>query len=167
MFTTAPELRPYSALSVELSTLNSDTVLIDGWNVIWFCTWSLRLIPLTMKFTVSSRLPAVLKAKEPCPRRGAVRNPVAGWGATDPGMRSPRSTKWRPLSGISCTVFWSMTCPTDVVVLSITGASATTLSSSATPPTPILTFWTEIWATSSRMSFTAWGWNLSSCASSR
>ena len=85
MFTTAPELRPYSALSVELSTLNSDTVLIDGWNVIWFWTWSFRLIPLTMKFTVSSRLPAVLKAKEPWPRRGAVRKPVAGWGATEPG----------------------------------------------------------------------------------
>src|SRR5229473_893537 len=29
MFTIAPELRPYSALYVELSTLNSDTVLID------------------------------------------------------------------------------------------------------------------------------------------
>jgi len=37
MLTMAPELRPYSALNVELSTLNSDTVLIDGWNVIWFC----------------------------------------------------------------------------------------------------------------------------------
>src|SRR3954454_13506402 len=30
MLTIAPELRPYSALNVELSTLNSDTVLIDG-----------------------------------------------------------------------------------------------------------------------------------------
>ena len=38
MFTIAPELRPYSALKVELSTLNSCTVLIEGWNVIWFCT---------------------------------------------------------------------------------------------------------------------------------
>ncbi len=93
MFTTAPELRPYSALSVELSTLNSETVLIEGWNVIWFWTWSLRLIPLIMKFTVSSRLPAVLKAKEPWPRRGAVRKPVAGWGATEPGMSRPMSTK--------------------------------------------------------------------------
>jgi hypothetical protein len=33
-FTMAPELRPYSALKVELSTLNSETVLIDGWNTI-------------------------------------------------------------------------------------------------------------------------------------
>jgi hypothetical protein len=30
MLTIAPELRPYSALNVELSTLNSDTVLIEG-----------------------------------------------------------------------------------------------------------------------------------------
>src|SRR5262245_14141009 len=60
MFTTAPELRPYSALSEELSTLNSDTVLMEGWNVIWFWTWSFRLTPLIMKLTVSSRLPAVL-----------------------------------------------------------------------------------------------------------
>ena len=92
MLTTAPELRPYSALRVWLSTLNSDTVLIEGWNVIWFCTWSLRLIPFTMKLTVSSRLPAVLNAKDPCPRSGAVRKPV--WlGATEPGIKSPMSTK--------------------------------------------------------------------------
>jgi hypothetical protein len=32
-FTIAPELRPYSALNVELSILNSETVLIEGWNV--------------------------------------------------------------------------------------------------------------------------------------
>ena len=72
----APELRPYSALKVELSTLNSDTVLIDGWNVIWFCARSFRLMPLIMKFTVSSRLPAVLNENEPWPRSGAVRNRV-------------------------------------------------------------------------------------------
>src|SRR5512134_1233569 len=88
MLTTAPELRPYSALMVWLSTLNSDTVLIDGWKVIWFWTWSLRLMPFTMKLTVSSRFPAVLKANEPWPRRGAVRNPF--WeGATEPGISRP------------------------------------------------------------------------------
>src|SRR5215467_1780182 len=65
ILTIAPELRPYSALYVELSTLNSDTVLIDGWKVIWFCTMSFKLMPFTMKFTVSSRLPAVLMAKDP------------------------------------------------------------------------------------------------------
>ena len=85
MLTMAPELRPYSALKVELSTLNSDTVLIDGWNVIWFCTMSFRLTPLTMKLTVSSRLPAVLNEKEPWPRSGAVRKPACG-GVTDPGI---------------------------------------------------------------------------------
>ena len=135
MFTTAPELRPYSALSVELSTLNSGTVLIEGWNVIWFWTWSFRLIPFIMKLTVSSRLPAVLKANEPWPRSGAVRKPVAGCGATEPGISSPRSTKWRPLSGISCTVRWLITVPTDVVTVSITGASPTTATSSVQPPT--------------------------------
>jgi len=36
MFTMEPELRPNSALYVELSILNSATVLIVGWKVIWF-----------------------------------------------------------------------------------------------------------------------------------
>src|SRR5215467_16012707 len=68
IFTIAPELRPYSALYVELSTLNSETVLIVGWKVSWFCTMSFRLMPLIMKLTASSRFPAVLKANEPWPR---------------------------------------------------------------------------------------------------
>ena len=166
MLTTAPELRPYSALRVELSTLNSDTVLMEGWNVIWFWTWSLRFTPLIMKFTVSSRLPAVLKAKEPWPRRGAVRKPFC-WGATDPGISSPRSTKWRPLSGISCTVRWLMTWPTEVVVLSITGASPTTASSSDKLPMARRTFWTIVWATSRRRSLTTLAWKPSARTSRR
>src|SRR4029453_14595157 len=105
MLTVAPELRPYSALKVELSALNSCTVFIEGWNVIWFWTMSLRLTPLIMKFTVSSRLPAVLMANEPWPRSGAVRNPFWG-GVTEPGMSRPRSTKCRPLGGISWTGGW-------------------------------------------------------------
>jgi hypothetical protein len=92
MFTTPPELRPYSALSVWLSTLNSETVLTEGWNVIWFWTWSLRLMPLIMKFTVSSRLPAVLNANEPWPREG--RGQEAGLARRHrAGMSRPRSTK--------------------------------------------------------------------------
>ena len=63
--TIEPEFRPYSALKVELSTLNSATVLIDGWNVIWLLDMSFRLIPLTMKLVVSSRFPAVLNAPPP------------------------------------------------------------------------------------------------------
>src|SRR5438270_618270 len=43
-----------------------------GWKVTWFCTMSLRLIPLIMKLTVSSRAPAVLKANEPWPLGGAL-----------------------------------------------------------------------------------------------
>ncbi len=135
MLTIAPELRPYSAANVELSTLNSWTVLMDGWNVIWFCTMSLRLMPFTMKFTVSSRLPAVLNANDPWPRSGAVRNPFCG-GVTDPGISSPRSTKCRPFSGISWTVRWLITVPTDTVAVSMTGASAVTLTCSATAATP-------------------------------
>ena len=57
-------------------------------------------------------------------------------------MSSPRSTKWRPLSGISCTVRWSMTWPTEVVTCSITGASPTTLTSSAMLPRLSRTFCT-------------------------
>jgi hypothetical protein len=68
----APELRPYSALNVELSTLNSDTVLIDGWNVTCEFDRSFRLMPLTMKFTDVSRLPAVMNENAPWPRSGAL-----------------------------------------------------------------------------------------------
>ncbi len=88
MLTMAPELRPYSALNVELSTLNCETVLIDGWKVIWFWTMSFRFTPFTMKFTVSSRLPAELNANDPCPRSGAVRNPACG-GVTESGNEQP------------------------------------------------------------------------------
>ena len=76
--TIAPELRPYSALNVELSTLNSDTVLIDGWNVTCEFDRSFRLMPLTMKFTDVSRLPAVMNENEPWPRSGALRPPFCG-----------------------------------------------------------------------------------------
>src|ERR1700704_6801497 len=101
ILTMAPELRPYSALNVELSTLNSDTVLIDGWKVIWFWAGSFKLTPLIMKLTVSSRLPAVLKANEPWPRSGAVRKPLAG-AVTEPGIeQSQVDEKWRRFSGIS------------------------------------------------------------------
>ena len=88
-----------------------------------------------MKLTVSSRLPAVLKANEPWPRSGAVRKPVAGCGATEPGISRPRSTKWRPFSGISCTVSLVDHLPTEVVTLSIAGVSPTTATSSVRPPT--------------------------------
>src|SRR6266487_7203620 len=50
MFTIEPALRPYSALYVELSILNSETVLIDGWNVICPFAMSFRFTPLIMKF---------------------------------------------------------------------------------------------------------------------
>ena len=166
MLTIAPELRPYSALKVWLSTLNSWTVLIDGWKVIWFCTMSLRFTPLIMKFTVSSRLPAVLKANEPWPLRGAVRNPDCG-GVTEPGMSRPRSTKWRPLSGISCTVRWLMTWPTELVAVSITGASAVTVISSATPPRLSRKFWTTVRATSRRSSLATWVWKPGALTSTR
>ena len=136
MLTIAPELRPYSAPKVELSTLNSCTVLIDGWNVIWFCAMSFRLMPLIMKLTVSSRLPAVLNANDPWPRSGAVRKPFCG-GVTEPGISNPRSTKWRPFSGISCTVRCVITVPTETVAVSIAGASAVTFTCSATAATLI------------------------------
>src|SRR5262252_3652984 len=120
MLTMAPELRPYSALKVELSTLNSETVLIDGWNVIWFCDGSFRFTPLVMKFTVSSRLPAVLNAKDPWPRSGALRKPFWG-GVPEPGIIRPKSTKWRPFKGISWTVRWEITWPIETVLVSRIG----------------------------------------------
>src|SRR5262249_5694638 len=47
ILTMAPALCPYSALKVELSTLNSWTVLIDGWKLMELKVRLLRVIPLT------------------------------------------------------------------------------------------------------------------------
>src|SRR5260370_38455262 len=107
----APEFLPYSAGNAELSILYSASVSIGGWNVIWFCTGSFRLIPFTSQLVVSSRWPAVLIPKEPWPRIGAERKPFAG-GVTVPGVSRLRYVKWRPVSGISCRGFllitWSL-----------------------------------------------------------
>ena len=81
---------------------------------------SFRLTPLIMKFTVSSRLPAVLNANEPWPRSGADRKPFCG-GVTEPGASRPRSTKCRPFSGMSWTVRWLITWLTETVAVSISG----------------------------------------------
>src|SRR5487761_1544402 len=86
MVTMDPEFRPYSAGKFELSTLNSETVSIEGWKVIWFCTSSLRLMPLTIQLVVFSRWPAVLIPREPKPCNGKVRKPFCG-GVTVPGER--------------------------------------------------------------------------------
>src|SRR3982074_2939263 len=116
----APELRPYSALKGELSTLNSETVLIDGWNTICEFDRSFRLMPLTMKLTEVSRLPADMNEKEPWPRRGALR-PAFDGAVTPPGMSGPRSTKCRPFNGISWTVRSAITWPTETVAVSMSG----------------------------------------------
>jgi len=142
--------------------LNSDTVLIDGWNVIWFCTMSFRFTPLIMKLTVSSRLPAVLNANDPWPRSGAVRKPLCG-GVTDPGMSRPRSTKWRPFSGISWTVRCSITVPTDVVAVSMIGDVPVTATVSAMGPTLSLKFTDSVRATSTSTSC-VWSVKPSRCA---
>ena len=56
-----------------------------------------------------------------------------------PGISGPRSTKCRPFNGISCTVFESITVPTDTLAVSMRGASAVTLTCSATAATFIVT----------------------------
>src|SRR5512144_2273952 len=118
--TIAPEFLPYSALKVELSTLNSDTVLIDGWNVTWEFERSFRLTPLIMKLTDVSRLPADMNEKEPWPRSGAL-NPAFCGAVDPPGISGPRSTKWRPFRGISCTVRSDIAWPTETVAVSMIG----------------------------------------------
>ena len=90
--TMEPELRPYSAEKVELLILNSEVVLIDGWNVIWFCAMSFRLTPLIWKLTESSRLPAVRNELAPRPRLADVRLPEVG-ATTPPGVSTVRSRK--------------------------------------------------------------------------
>src|SRR3954466_320760 len=123
----APELRPYSALNVELSTLNSDTVLIDGWNVTCELDRSLRLTPLTIMLTEVSRLPADMKENAPWPRSGALRPAFCGE-VEPPGISGPRSTKCRPFSGISCTVFSAIDAPTATVAVSMSGDEPVTRS---------------------------------------
>ncbi len=131
--TIAPELRPYSALNVELSTLNSDTVLIDGWNVTCEFERSFRLMPLTIMLTEVSRLPADMNENEPCPRSGAL-SPAFCGDVDPPGISGPRSTKCRPFNGISCTVRSAMTWPTDTEAVSTSGAAPVTVTFSASVP---------------------------------
>ena len=87
----APLLRPYSALKVELSILNSRAgerrVEEEKVN-----HRSLIVMPLIWKLTVSSRLPAVLRPKEPPPRVGGERKPFCG-GVTEPGMSRAKSVR--------------------------------------------------------------------------
>ena len=54
---------------------------------------------------------------------------------------------------------WSITVPTEVVTVSITGLSPVTAISSVSPPTFSLTFWTAACATSRRRSETTVLWN--------
>src|SRR5258707_13901812 len=98
----APEFLPYSAGKAELSILYSARVSIGGWKGIWFWTVSFKMIPFTSQFVVSSRWPAVLIPKDPCPRSGAERNPLAG-GVMGAGVSKVRSGKWRPIYGVALT----------------------------------------------------------------
>ena len=75
MLTTAPETWPYSALNVEVSTLNSSMLAIGGSKMSDPNVRLLVVTPLTMKETASSRLPAVLNASVPSPRIGVAREP--------------------------------------------------------------------------------------------
>jgi hypothetical protein len=71
------------------------------------------------------------------------------------------------LSGISCTVRWLITWPTEVVEDSITGASAVTAISSVTPLTPSCTLSTTVCATPRMTPLTTLGWKPVRRASSR
>ena len=125
MLTIAPDTWPYSALNAELSTLNSWMLPSGGSKISEPNVRLLVVTPLTRNATASSRLPAVLKASAPMPRIGLDENPVCD-GATDPGTSSPRSVKWRPFSGICCTVCAVTTWPTVAVARSTSGTSART-----------------------------------------
>ena len=107
---------------------------------------SFRLIPLIMKLTAVSRLPADMNENAPWPRRGALRPAFCG-GVTPPGISGPRSTKWRPFSGISCTVRSAITWPTDTRAVSTRGAAPVTVSDSVSAPTLSLKSMTMVCAT--------------------
>ncbi len=81
-----------------------------------------------------SRLPVLLKASAPVPRMGVLENPACE-GATDPGTRCPRSTKWCPLSGIFCIVQAGTMWLTVLVVRSSRGCSVRTMRDSVLSPT--------------------------------
>jgi len=74
MFTIEPEFLQTPRYTWSYRSLNSETVLMVGWKVTDSETMSFKLTPFIMKFTASSRPPAELNAKDPCPRKGAVRN---------------------------------------------------------------------------------------------
>ena len=120
-------------------------------------------MPLTMKLTAVSRLPADMNEKEPCPRSGAL-SPAFCGAVTPPGISGPRSTKCRPFSGISWTVRSAITWPTETVAVSMSGDAPVTVTFSASAATPSLMATTAICATSSTTSV-VWSLKPSMCAS--
>ena len=96
-----------------------------------------------MKLTELSRLPADMNEKEPWPRSGAL-SPAFCGEVDPPGISGPRSTKCRPLSGISWTVFSAITWPTETVAVSISGDAPVTVMFSASAPTPRCMFTTTV-----------------------
>ena len=74
--TIAPDTWPYSALNVELSTLNSWMLAIGGGKPSDPNVRLLVVTPLIRYPTASSRLPAVLNARAPVPRIGVLEKPV-------------------------------------------------------------------------------------------
>jgi hypothetical protein len=71
-----------------------------------------------------------MKENAPCPRSGEL-NPAFCGEVLPPGISGPRSTKWRPFSGISWTVFSAIAPPTETVAVSMSGDDPVTVTFSA------------------------------------
>jgi len=166
MFTTPPELRPYSALSVWLSTLNSETVLTEGWNVIWFLDLVVEVDAVDHEvhgvFAVAG---GVEGERALSPQR---RGQEAGLARRD------RAGDEQPHVHEVAAVERDLLHRALVDDLahgrggaSITGASAVTATSSVMLPRLSWMLRTTVWATSRPTSFTILGWNPESRLSTR
>ena len=113
MLTMAPQTRPCSALNVELSTLNSSMLVSGGSD---FQGAEGQIVGCHAIDQKTDRLFAIAcRIEGECAdaANGFSTDTPVGDGATDPGTSRPRSVKCRPLSGICCTFYSSVTtCPT-------------------------------------------------------
>jgi hypothetical protein len=104
----------------------------------------LKSAPSTLMFELIPRWPE----KESCPREGST------WTV---GVKVMKSWKRRPLMGRFAIAVWSRVDVRTVLLVSTRGVSATTVTSSVTPPTPSETLRvTEEPTVTFAFRFTAW-----------
>ncbi len=137
--TTEPALRPYSAENALVRILNSSIASGGGRSTNPVLNVSLLVAPSSRKLFDWLRMPFTLNPPVTLPKPPGVASPACppspAGGATTPGISVPSCVKFRPLSGRSTTFCSSMTMPCVALLVSISVASATTLTVSLISPT--------------------------------